>query len=126
MNKSLEESKAVVNPSYNRDLSAKDRFRDFLGAYHIILNGVVKHDPFTLENEGQPGIRCDNEDKQDMIRFVEILIADSLAQYKREIREKIKKMKVPSYPAEGPQAGEMTDMARIGYQDAISDALKEL
>lgn len=53
-------------------------------------------------------------------------IDSSLAQYKREIREKIKKMKVPSYPAEGPQAGEMTVMARMGYQDAISDALKEL
>lgn len=118
MNKSLEESKAVVNPSYNRDLSAKDRFRDFLGAYHIILNGVVKHDPFTLENEGQPGIRCDNEDKQDMIRFVEILIADSLAQYKREIVEKIKLWK--------KRVGRANDELARGYKQGLNDVLAEL
>lgn len=58
------------NPSYDKTLAIKERLADFLGKYHIILNGVTKHDPFMLEYEGRPNERCDYDDKKQIIEFV--------------------------------------------------------
>ena len=76
-----EKEEAKVNPSYDKKQSIKVRMADFLGKYHIILNGVKAHEPFSLKNEGKPNERCDDEDKQEIIKFVELLISDTLSRH---------------------------------------------
>ena len=67
---------AVNNPSYDKSLSPEQRLRDFMGAYHIVLHGVNAHEPFYLKYEGKPNERCDDEDKNSFVRFLNILVED--------------------------------------------------
>lgn len=80
-----EKTGAVKNPSYDTSLPIKTRLRDFLGKYHIILNGVVKHDPFDLKNEGKPGVRCDEDHKQEIVEFVDKALSQSKKDTAKEI-----------------------------------------
>lgn len=87
-NKEIIEERAVNNPSYDESLDTAQRLGDFLGAFHLVMNGVVAHNPFTLKNEGKPNEMCDTEDKQRLIEFVELLITQALEQKEREVEEK--------------------------------------
>ena len=80
------ENQAAQNPSYDKSLPIKQRVGDFLGAFHIVLNGVVAHEPFDLTNEGRPGEMCDTDDKERFIEFVELLVS----QVRHQEREKLK------------------------------------
>lgn len=53
-------------------------------------------------------------------------ITNALNQQRESLIKEIREIKVPPYPAEGPQASIMTNMARMGYQDAIIDILTKL
>jgi hypothetical protein len=66
----IEREQVAINPSYDKKLSIEERLADFLGAYHILLNGVKAHEPFYLKYEGKPNDRCDKDDKQRIIDFV--------------------------------------------------------
>src|SRR3990167_770390 len=67
----IKEEYAAINPSYDKSLPIKARLGDFLGKYHILLNGVVAHDPFMLTNEGKPNERCDTSHKLEIIEFID-------------------------------------------------------
>ena len=83
----IKKATAYKNPSYDKSLSIRERLLDFLGKYHIILNGVVPHEPFDLKHEGHPEKMCDTEDKENIIEFVELL----LKQHDEEVITAIKK-----------------------------------
>src|SRR3990167_9185997 len=70
----IKEEYAAINPSYDKSLPIKARLGDFLGKYHILLNGVVAHDPFMLTNEGKPNERCDTQHKLEIIDFIDSIL----------------------------------------------------
>jgi hypothetical protein len=78
----IEREQVAINPSYDKKLSIEERLADFLGAYHILLNGVKAHEPFYLKYEGKPNDRCDKDDKQRIIDFVKNSLFSS---YKSQI-----------------------------------------
>lgn len=85
----------AINPSYDKSLPFDKRLADFLGKYHISLNGVISHQPFYLDCEGKPHDRCDTEDKKAIIEFVTLIVKDELATAEKRAREEtIKKINV--------------------------------
>ena len=74
-----------MNPSYDKTLPISTRLADFLGEYHISLNGVVAHDPFMLTNEDKPNVRCDDDHKKKIVDFVD----QATAQARKDVLEKI-------------------------------------
>lgn len=81
----IKEERVVQNPSYDRSLAPKDRLYDFLGAYHLVLNGVKAHEPFDLRCENQPEKMCDTDDKERLVEFVNLLISEAISQSKEEL-----------------------------------------
>ena len=72
------EEKAYKNPSYDESLPTRDRLADFLGKYHVVLNGVVKHDPYVMLEEDGGGMCCQDH-KVEIVDFVEQLIQQAKA-----------------------------------------------
>jgi len=68
---------AAQNPSHDKSLPIEKRLADFLGKYHILLNGVNAHEPFYLKYEGKPNVRCDDDEKQRIIEFVNLLLSQA-------------------------------------------------
>lgn len=63
------EEKAYNSPSYDKSISIEDRLRDFLGAYHVVLNGVVAHDPYVLHMDDGGGMCC-SDSKDRLVEYV--------------------------------------------------------
>jgi len=78
--------KVYANPSYDKSLTPKERLADFLGAYHLVLNGVVKHDPFEKAEVDGGGMCCDDS-KLKLLDFVEELIAEQKVKIHRQYDE---------------------------------------
>jgi len=79
--------KAYNNPSYDKSLSPEKRLADFLGKFHIVLNGVVAHDPFEKTGEDGTGMCCENH-KTEIIEFVHKLVSSEFVS-KKELRDGI-------------------------------------
>ena len=87
------ENQASINISYDITKSVGVRFADFLGKYHISLNGVVVHEPFMLTYEGKPNDRCDTEHKQELVIFVERLVQEYQEKQRKGLVKGLKKIK---------------------------------
>ncbi len=80
------------NPSYDKSLPPIERLGDFLGKYHVVLNGVKAHEPFVRFEEDGGGMCC-QEHKIEIIDFVEKLISTERQKVIDEVRELVEEMK---------------------------------
>lgn len=78
--------KAFQNPSYDKSLPTSDRLRDFLGAYHIELNGA-HHKPFVKTEEDGGGYCC-SDNHEGLIEFVELIVAQARNQWVEEQKKR--------------------------------------
>ena len=105
--------KVVENPSYNQNLSIRERISDFLGKYYINLNGVVPNN--------HPEIT--SKHKQEVIDFVEEITKQTLTNQKKEIRGEIEKMKKPRVIKMNGGREIVDNTASIIYNQALQDIL---
>lgn len=102
----FEKDIAYKNPSYDKSLPIEKRLRDFMGAFHLELNGVNAHEPFYLKYEGRPNERCDDDAKNEFVRFVNILAEDIrthlLTEIEREVEEQSEYRYERNYIEHGP------------------------
>jgi hypothetical protein len=110
------EEMSYKNPSYDKSLPIKDRLADFLGKYHIVLNGVVAHDPYQRFEEDGGGMCC-QEHQQEIIDFVSNLETRVREEEREKLKEKLKTMRWIN----DNDGGSMT--ANMGYNQALDDVV---
>jgi len=75
----------AINPSYDTSLSVGERLSDYMGKFHIVLHGVIAHEPYYLDCGNKPDERCDDREKKALIEFVSLLVAEERERVRLEI-----------------------------------------